>query len=59
MNRRKLYAWLKKYGSNAVEERTKVYEHAEISRLQRELRRVERQRDNIKQLLEIYGIETD
>ncbi|WP_416361483.1 IS3 family transposase [Idiomarina baltica] len=43
-----LYAWVKKYGSEAEKHEAKNEEQAELKRLRKELQRVTEERDNIK-----------
>ena len=43
-----LYAWLKKYGPDAVGHQAKADDQAEIRRLQKELKRVTEERDILK-----------
>jgi transposase len=43
-----LYAWIKKYGPDSVENQIRTEEQAELKRLRKELKRVTEERDILK-----------
>lgn len=43
-----LYAWVKKYGPNATQNKIQTEEQAEVKRLRKELERVTEERDILK-----------
>ena len=54
-----LYAWVRKYGPDSKEHNTKTESDVEIRRLQKELKRVTEDRDNLKKAAAYFAKQSD
>ncbi len=54
-----LYAWIRKFGPNAVEHQAREDEQAEIRRLRKELKRVTEERDILKKAAAYFANQSE